>query len=286
MMATAQHHLRPIPSEALTAYLMALRHTQVPTPEEERALGRRIQAGDEAAVHTLVEHHLRFVVHIAKRYAGYYGLSLGDLISEGNLGLLHAAWKFDPERGVCFLSYAVWWIRQAILQALAEGSGAVRLPLEQAKALVKLRQQVEAMRQQAGRDPTPEEVATALEMPVEEVQDFLRVARPCLSLDAPLTDDSEATPLDVLRAGSVPSSEDTFCQAAMVREVHRLLEHLAPREARILRARFGIDGPEQNLEAIGRELGLSADRVRQLETRAYKTLRRLAMQKALQDSRN
>jgi RNA polymerase primary sigma factor len=265
---------------------VALRHTTVPTPEEERALGRRIQAGDEAAVHALVERHLRFVVHVAKRYTGYYGLSLADLINEGNLGLLHAARKFDPERGVRFITYAVWWIRQAILQALAEGSGAVRLPLDQAKTLVKLRQQVEAMRQQSGRDPAPEEVATALEMPAEEVQDLLRVGRPSLSLDAPLIDDSDATPLDIMQAGSVPSSEETFFQTSTVREVHRLLEHLEPREARILRARFGIDGPEKNLEAIGGELGLSADRVRQLETRAYKKLRRLAMQKALTHSRN
>jgi RNA polymerase primary sigma factor len=286
MMATSRRLLRSITSDALTAYLVALRHTQVPTPEEERALGRRIQAGDEAAVHALVERHLRFVVHVAKRYKGYYGLPLADLINEGNLGLLHAARKFDPERGVRFITYAVWWIRQAILHALAEGSGAVRLPLEQAKALVRLRQQVEAMRQQAGRDPAPEEVATALGMPAEEVQDLLRAARPSLSLDAPLTDDSEATPLDVMRTGSVPSSEDTFFQASMVREVHRLLEHLDPREARILRARFGIDGPAQNLEAIGRELGLSAERVRQLETRAYKKLRRQARQKALQNSHN
>jgi RNA polymerase primary sigma factor len=271
----------------VTAYLVALRrHTTVLTPQEESALGRRIQAGDETAVHALVECHLRFVVHVAKRYTGYYGLPLADLINEGNLGLLHAARKFDPERGVRFITYAVWWIRQAILQALAESSGAVRLPLDQAKALVKLRQQVEMMRQQTGRDPAPEEVATALEMPAEEVQDLLRVARPALSLDAPLTDDSEATPLDSRQAGSVPSSEDTFFQASMVREVHRLLEHLAPREAKILRARFGIDSPAQNLEAIGGELGLSADRVRQLEQRAYKKLRRLAMQTALTPARN
>jgi RNA polymerase primary sigma factor len=285
-MATLRRRVRPRTSDALTTYLGALRHTQVPTPEEERALGRRIQAGEEAAVHALVEGHLRFVVHVAKRYRGYYGLPLDDLINEGNLGLLHAARKFDPARGVRFLTYAVWWIRQAILQALAEGSGAVRLPLEQAKALVKLRQQVEALRQQAGRDPTPDEVATALAMPAEEVQDLWRAARPCLSLDAPWTDDRAATPLDVLRAGSVPSSEDTFFQAAMVREVHRLLEHLAPREAGILRARVGMDGPAQNLEAIGRALGLSADRVRQLETRAYKKLQRLARQQALQHARN
>jgi RNA polymerase primary sigma factor len=286
MMATSRHLVRPSTADALTAYLVALRHTQVPTPEEERFLAHRIQAGEEAAVHALVECHLRFVVHVAKRYTGYYGLPLADLINEDNLGLLHAARKFDPERGVRFLTYAVWWIRQAILQALAEGSGAVRLPREQAKALVKLRQQVEVMRQQAGRDPAPDEVATALEMPAEEVQDLWRVMRPSLSLDAPLTDDSEATPLDVMRAGSVPSSEDTFFQAARVREVHRLLEHLAPREARILRARVGMDGPEQNLEAIGHELGLSADRVRQLETRAYKKLRRLARQTALTHARN
>jgi RNA polymerase primary sigma factor len=252
----------------------------VPTPEEEVALGRRIVGGDAAAVHELVERHLRFVVRVANRYKGY-GLPVADLINEGNLGLLHAAHRFDPARGVRFLTYAVWWIRQGIQHALAAGGGPVRLPIRQAEALLKVRQQVEALRHQAGLEPPAEAVAQALKLPQEAVEDLLRVARPPVALDALRTDDRAATPRDVLLLGRLPSSEAAFVQASLVRAVHRLLEQLAPREATILRARFGFDGPAQSLGAIGRELGLSRERVRQLETRARHKLWVLATRQAL-----
>ena len=279
-MAAPRRPLRKITQDSLTSYLAELRRKPVPTPEEELQLGRRILQGDEEALHALVERNLRFVVQVAGKYKGY-GLPLADLINEGNLGLLHAARKFDPERGVHFITYAVWWIRQAIMHALAEGGGAVRLPLKQAEALSKLRQKFEEIRQQEGLDPTPEELAKALEMQPEEVEDLLRVYRPQLSLDAPLKDDSDVTQLDFMQSGSIPSSEDTFFQASMINEVHDLLEHLDPREAKILRARFGFDGRSKSLAAIGRELGLSRERVRQIETRARNKLRVLAKQKAL-----
>jgi RNA polymerase primary sigma factor len=279
-MAAPRRILRDSTRDALTAYLAALRRTVVPTPAEEVALGRRIAVGDEAAVQELVERHLRFVVRVANRYQGY-GVPVADLINAGNLGMLHAASRFDPERGVRFLTYAEWWIRRVILSTLAAGGGPVRLPLRQAAALVKVRQQFEAMRQQAGRDPTANELARALEMPQEAVEDLLRVARPPVPLDAPRQDDRADTPLDRMPSGSIPSSEETFFQAAMVREVHRLLEHLTPREAQIVRARFGFDGPAKSLETIGRELGLSRERVRQLETRARHKLGVLATRKAL-----
>jgi RNA polymerase primary sigma factor len=208
------------------------------------------------------------------------------LINEGNLGLMHAAGKFDPERGVRFITYAVWWIRQAIMHALAEGGNAVRLPLKQAEALSKLRQKFEAMRQAQGSEPTAEELAQALEMRPDEVEDLLRVYRPQLSLDAPIRDDSEATQLDFMQSGSIPSSEDAFFHATMIHEVHDLLEQLDPREAKILRARFGFDGRPKSLAAIGRELGLSRERVRQIESRARSKLRVLAKQKALRNYLN
>jgi RNA polymerase primary sigma factor len=279
-MAGPRRSLRRITQDSLTAYLAEVRGRSVPTPEEESELGRRIQAGDAEALHELVERNLRFVVQVAGKYRGY-GLPLPDLVNEGNLGLMHAASKFDPDRGVRFITYAVWWIRQSIMHALAEGGNAVRLPLKQAEALSKLRQKFEELRQKLGVEPTPEELAKELEMETDEVQDLLRVYRPQLSLDAPIKDDSEATQLDFLQSGTIPSSEDTFLHSSMVNEVHDMLEHLDPREAQILRARFGFDGRPKSLAAIGRELGLSRERVRQIETRARNKLRALAKQKAI-----
>src|SRR5919109_1032821 len=252
-----QRVLRKITSDSLATYLAEVRRQSVPTPAEEPALGRRIQAGDAEALRELVERNLRFVVQVANKYKGY-GLPLADLINEGNVGLLHAANKFDPEHGTRFITYAVWWIRQAIMHALAEGGGAVRLPIKQAEAL-----------------------ARTLEMQPPEVEDLLRVYRPQVSLDAPVRDESDITRLDALHSQSLPSSEEVYFQASMINEVHSLLHLLEPREASILRARFGFDGPPKSLAAIGRELGLSRERVRQIESRAHAKLRALAKDKAL-----
>ena len=272
--------LRKITSDSLATYLAEVRRQSVPTPAEEVALGRRIQAGDAEALRELVERNLRFVVQVANKYKGY-GLPLADLINEGNVGLLHAANKFDPEYGTRFITYAVWWIRQAIMHALAEGGGAVRLPIKQAEALARVRQTFEELRRTTGTEPTAEEVARTLEMQPPEVEDLLRVYRPQVSLDAPIRDESDLTRLDALRSQSLPSSEEVYFQASMINEVHSLLHLLEPREASILRARFGFDGPPKSLAAIGRELGLSRERVRQLESRARNKLRTRAKEKAL-----
>jgi RNA polymerase primary sigma factor len=272
--------LRKITSDSLATYLAEVRRQSVPTPAEEVALGRRIQAGDTEALRELVERNLRFVVQVANKYKGY-GLPLADLINEGNVGLLHAASKFDPEHGTRFITYAVWWIRQAIMHALAEGGGAVRLPIKQAEALARVRQKFEELRRATGTEPTAEEVARTLEMQPPEVEDLLRVYRPQVSLDAPVSDESDLTRLDALRSQSLPSSEEVYFQASMINEVHSLLHLLEPREASILRARFGFDGPPKSLAAIGRELGLSRERVRQLESRARAKLRARAKEKAL-----
>jgi len=277
-MNTPERVLRKITSDSLAAYLTEIRRKSVPTPAEEIALGRRIRAGDPEALRELVERNLRFVVQVASKYKGY-GLPLADLINEGNLGLLHAAGKFDPEHGTRFITYAVWWIRQAIMHALAEGGGAVRLPIKQAEALSRVRQKFEEMRRTTGTEPMAEELARALDMQPAEVEDLLRVYRPQVSLDAPVKDESDLTRLDFLRSQSLPSSEEVYFHASMINEVHSLLHLLEPREATILRARFGFDGPPKSLAAIGRELGLSRERVRQIESRARSKLRARAKER-------
>lgn len=279
-MSTPRRDLHAVTSNSLSAYLVEVRRRSVPTSEEEIALGQRIGTGDTEALHELVERNLRFVVQVASKYQGY-GLPLADLINEGNLGLLHAAGKFDPERGVRFITYAVWWIRQAIMHAIAEGGNAVRLPIKQAEALSKLRQKFDEMQRALGIEPTVAELANALDMKEMDIQDLLRVYRPYLSLDAPIQDDGDTTQLDFLQSSTLPSSEEIYFQASMAREMQQLLHRLEPREAKILRARFGFDDTPKSLAAIGRELSLSRERVRQIETRARNKLRAMAKEKAL-----
>jgi RNA polymerase primary sigma factor len=269
----------------LASYLAEVRRKPLLTPEEEIALGRRIAQGDEGAVHELVEGNLRFVVQVALKYRGH-GLQLPDLINEGNIGLMHAARKFDPERGTRFITYAVWWIRQAIMHALAAGGGVVRLPVKQAETLAKLRRKFEEIRHAKGAEPTAEELAQALAMSLDEVADLLRAYRPQVSLDAPLTDEGDVTRLDVLQSRSLPSHEEAYVSASMRHEVQELLAHLEPRQAAILRARFGFAGEPKSFAEIGRELGLSRERVRQIEVQARHRLRALAREKALDDYLN
>jgi RNA polymerase primary sigma factor len=284
-MVDPEQKIPKVTPDSLTAYLAEVRRRPVPTPEEEMELGRRIKAGDTEAVHELVERNLRFVLQVAGKYKGS-DVPLTDLINEGNLGLIHAARKFDPNRGARFITYAVWWIRQAIMHALAAGGGAVRLPIKQAELLAKLRHKIEEVRQETGTEPTAEELALALHIKPEDVSDLLRVYRPQLSLDAPLNDNMDSTRLDLLESSRLPSSEDIYLHASLINEVRELLDHLEPREAMILRARFGFDDKPQSLAAIGRELGLSRERVRQIETKARSKLRALAKDKAIRPHLN
>jgi RNA polymerase primary sigma factor len=224
-------------------------------------------------------------VQVALKYQGH-GLPLADLINEGNIGLLHAARKFDPERGTRFITYAVWWIRQAIMHALAAGGGVVRLPVKQAEKLAHIRRAFEALQRATGTAPSVEDVAQALAMPRDEVADLLRVYRPAVSLDVPLTEEGNMARLDLLSAEHLPSSEAAYVSAAMHQEIHDLLAHLEPRQAAILRARFGFEGEPKSFAEIGRELGLSRERVRQLDAQARRQLYALAKDKALDDYLN
>jgi RNA polymerase primary sigma factor len=284
-MATPQRSLRTVTPDALTSYFAEVRRKPLLSPAEETELGRRSAQGDEEALHELVEGNLRFVVQVALKYQGH-GLPLSDLINEGNIGLMHAASKFDPERGTRFITYAVWWIRQAIMHALAAGGGVVRLPVKQAEMLVKLRQEFEAIQRAKGTDPTVEELAQALEIPPEDVADLLRVYRPQVSLDATLTEEGEVARLDIMPSGSLPSSEEAYVYASIAHEVQGLLGRLEPRQATILREHFGLEDEPKSLAEIGRELGLSRERVRQIEAQARRQLYTLAKEKALNDYLN
>lgn len=284
-MTAPQHILRAVTEHSLAAYLTEVRHKPLITPQEEVELGRRIVQGDEAARHQLIEANLRFVVLIARKYQGH-GLPLADLINEGNIGLMHATRKFDPEYGTRFITYAVWWIRQAIMHALAAWGGAVRLPMKQADILAKIRRKVQETQRQDCTTPTAEELAQALGITRQEVEDVLRVYRPQLSLDAPLSAEHDTAPLDRLHPEGLPSSEEIYMQTAMFQQVEALLSRLTPREAAIVRARFGFAGEPQSFAELGRELGLSRERVRQIEEQARRKLRAFATEKALQEYLN
>ncbi len=276
----------PTSDEALASYLKRISEYPVLSREEEMELARRARAGDKEAFRKLVESNLRFVVSVASKYKGY-GVPLMDLINEGNLGLIQAARRFDPDRGVRFISYAVWWIKQAIMQALAEQSGVVKLPLKQASVLLKIRETYEELFQRYGREPTIEEIAEELDMDPEDVEDILRVARIHLSLESPINrDEEDATFLDFMES-TTPSAEEEALKASLAAEVRRLLKQLTPREEFIIRRRFGIDGEgPMTLEEIGKILGVSRERVRQIEARALQKLRRLASARRLEDYLN
>ena len=257
------------------------------TKEEEYELAVRAKNGDMEAFRKLVEANLRFVVYTANKYKGC-GLPLADLINEGTVGLIQAAKRFDPERGVRFISYAVWWIRQAIVQALAEQAGVVKLPLKQAPILLRIRQTYSELFQKFGREPTTEEIAEELGMEPSDVEDILRVVSMHLSLELPINkdDNDDRTYMDLLES-STPSAEDEAIMASMVSVVHELISQLPEREAKIIKLRFGIDCDRPyTLEEIGKMMGISRERVRQIESRALTKLRRLAQAKKLEDYLN
>ncbi len=267
-------------SASLDKYLQEIGKEELITVEEEVELAQRIKKGDQAALEKLTRANLRFVVSVAKQYQNQ-GLSLPDLINEGNLGLIKAAEKFDETRGFKFISYAVWWIRQSILQALAEQSRIVRLPLNQVGSLNKINKAFSKFEQEHERKPSPEELADSLELPAEKVADTLRVSGRHVSVDAPFVDGEDNSLLDVLINNDSPNADRSLIQESLAREIYRALATLTERESDIIRLFFGIGCQEMTLEEIGERFGLTRERVRQIKEKAIRRLRHTSRSKLL-----
>ncbi len=267
-------------SASLDKYLQEIGKEDLITVEEEVELAQRIRKGDQEALEKLTKANLRFVVSVAKQYQNQ-GLSLPDLINEGNLGLIKAAEKFDETRGFKFISYAVWWIRQSILPALAEQSRIVRLPLNQVGSLNKINKAFARFEQEHERTPSPEELAKALDLPHEKVTDTLRVSGRHVSVDAPFADGEDNSLLDVLVNADSPNADRGLINESLGTEVERALATLTDREKDIIKYFFGIGCSEMTLEEIGEKFGLTRERVRQIKEKAIRRLRHSSRSKLL-----
>ena len=258
-------------SASLDKYLQEIGREELITVEEEVELAGRIRNGDRVALEKLTRSNLRFVVSVAKQYQNQ-GLSLSDLINEGNLGLIKAAEKFDETRGFKFISYAVWWIRQSILQALAEQSRIVRLPLNQVGSLNKINKAYQRFEQEYERKPSAEELAEELDMPVDKIAETLKMSGRHVSVDAPFVEGEDNSLIDVMVNEDSPNADRGLINESLSTEINRALQTLTPREADILRKFFGIGTPEKTLEEIGDELHLTRERVRQIKEKAIRKL--------------
>ncbi len=267
-------------SASLDKYLQEIGREELITIEEEVDLAQRIRQGDKEALEKLTRANLRFVVSVAKQYQNQ-GLSLPDLINEGNLGLIKAAEKFDETRGFKFISYAVWWIRQSILQALAEQSRIVRLPLNQVGSLNKINKAFSKFEQEFERTPSPEELADILELPKEKVSDTLRVSGRHVSVDAPFSDGEDNSLLDVLINNDSPNADKTLLNESLGKEIERSLATLTERERDIVKFFFGIGVQDMTLEEIGERFGLTRERVRQIKEKAIRRLRHTSRSRLL-----
>ena len=268
-------------SASLDKYLQEIGKEDLITVEEEVELAQRIRKGDQKALEKLTRANLRFVVSVAKQYQNQ-GLSLPDLINEGNLGLIKAAEKFDETRGFKFISYAVWWIRQSILQALAEQSRIVRLPLNQVGSLNKINKAFSRFEQENERRPSPEELADSLDLPAEKVADTLRVSGRHISVDAPFVEGEDNSLLDVLVNDDSPIADRTLINESLSTEVERALSTLTERERDIIKLFFGINTQEMTLEEIGDKFALTrVTRLSQIKEKAIRRLRQNSRSKLL-----
>ncbi|MCB0396308.1 MAG: RNA polymerase sigma factor RpoD/SigA [Flavobacteriales bacterium] len=268
-------------SQSLDKYLQEIGREELLTADEEVTLAKRIKDGDPLALEKLTKANLRFVVSVAKQYQNQ-GLSLPDLINEGNLGLIKAAQRFDETRGFKFISYAVWWIRQSILQALAEQSRIVRLPLNQVGSLNKINKAFSKLEQEYEREPSPDEMAELLEVPEDKVADTIRVSGRHVSVDAPFVDGEDNSLLDVLINKDSPTADNTLMSESLQREIERSLSTLTERERDVIRLFFGIGmNHGLTLEEIGAKFDLTRERVRQIKEKAIRRLRHTSRSKLL-----
>ncbi|MDP2484017.1 MAG: sigma-70 family RNA polymerase sigma factor [Candidatus Palauibacterales bacterium] len=267
---------------SLDQYLREISRYPLIPQTEEVTLAQGIRKGDAESLDKLVRSNLRFVVSVAKKYQNQ-GVSLADLINEGNLGLIRAAHKFDETKGIKFISYAVWWIRQAILQALAEQSRIVRVPLNRAGTLHRIGKKTAMLLQELGREPTPAEIAEGMDISMEEVQKTLSISQAHLSLDAPMTPGEDNRLLDYLPDTQHAGSDSETFEHALTEGIEEVLSTLKEREAKILRLYFGLDGPEpMTLEEIGTLLGITRERVRQIKEKALSRLRHVSRARSLE----
>jgi RNA polymerase primary sigma factor len=267
-------------SASLDKYLQEIGREDLITVEEEVELAQAIKKGDRAALEKLTRANLRFVVSVAKQYQNQ-GLSVPDLITEGKLGLIKAAEKFDETRGFKFISYAVWWIRQSILQALAEQSRIVRLPLNQVGSLNKISKAFSKFEQENERKPSAEELAEQLDIPVDKIADSLKVSGRHISMDAPFVEGEDNSLLDVLVNDDAPIADRTLINESLQQEIERALSTLTERESEIIKMFFGIGYQEMTLEEIGDKFQLTRERVRQIKEKAIKRLRQNSRSKLL-----
>jgi RNA polymerase primary sigma factor len=267
-------------SAALEKYLQEIGHEELLTVEEEVELAQRIRRGDHEALERLTKANLRFVVSVAKQYQNQ-GLSLADLINEGNLGLIKGAEKFDETRGFKFISYAVWWIRQSILQAIAEQSRIVRLPLNQVGSVNKINRELHRFEQENERRPSVNEIADRVDIPEDKIKEVLKVPNRHTSIDAPFSESDESSLLDILPNDDSPMADNELVAESLRNEITRTLQVLNDRERHIIEAFFGINQPEMTLEEIGEKFGLTRERVRQIKEKAIRRLRNSTKNKLL-----
>lgn len=267
-------------SASLDKYLQEIGHEELLTTDEEVELAQRIRKGDKRALERLTKANLRFVVSVAKQYQNQ-GLSLPDLINEGNVGLIKAAEKFDETRGFKFISYAVWWIRQSILQAIAEQSRLVRLPLNQVGSVNKITRELNKFEQEHERKPSVDEIAERVDLPEDKIADAMKANSRHVSMDAPIADGEDSSMIDFL-SGDSSNTDRELAIESLKAEVSRILKLLTDKEQKVLRAFFGIDGsPEMTLDEIGEKYNLTRERVRQIKEKALRRLRHNTKNKLL-----